>query len=95
MTYAFTDNAQIDELPRVDAMPVPGCRSKVTFEVDAADAWWVVNAMGDSATYWFNRWQQSPNDPNIDAQSCLNIRNRAWRLYRQLRDQADSQGAMR
>jgi len=83
---AFTDRPQVEELPVVDAIPVPGARATVTFEVDAADAYWVCMALADSACKWHQHWRDASSGAraDLDPDSCSNISRRAWRLYREL-----------
>lgn len=89
MTYAFTDRPQVDESPMIDiitGLPMPGARSTVTFEVDAADAEWIRVALADSAMKWHDLSCDASQGrrADLDAESCLSISRRAWRLWREL-----------
>lgn len=90
---AFTDRPQVEELPLVDAIPVPGARATVTFEVDAADAYWVRIALADSAGKWHGHWQDavSGRRADLDPDSCRSISRRAWRLWEELTEQEERQ----
>jgi hypothetical protein len=61
----------------------------VTFEVDAADAYWVRAALSDSMIRWGDlalaatRGERS----DLNKESCLLIRDRAYRLYNEFTQQ--------
>ncbi len=67
----------------------------VTFTVSAADAYWVRQALSDSAIRWMDLWRDAMagERPDLDAACCRSINRRAWRLYEDLSEQEMRQSA--
>ena len=67
----------------------------VTFTVSAADAYWVRQALSDSAIRWMDLWRDAMagERPDLDADCCRSINRRAWRLYEDLSEQEMRQSA--
>jgi len=61
----------------------------VTFTVDAADAFWVRQALNDSMIRWGQLAIEAKNGkrPDLNVESCHSIQNRAVRLFNEFTQQ--------